>query len=66
MRASGAFYIAFATRMSRIMCTTSTWDVRGMLLRQHVTLCIFGKKERGRIWTFYQFYSESKQKQALT
>jgi hypothetical protein len=22
---------------ARIMCTTSTWDVRGMLLRQHVT-----------------------------
>jgi hypothetical protein len=40
MRTSGAFHIAFATRMSRIariMCTPSAWDVRGMLLRQHVT-----------------------------
>jgi hypothetical protein len=34
---SGAFYIAFVTRMSRIMCTKSARDARGMLLRQHVT-----------------------------
>jgi hypothetical protein len=33
MRASRVICIAFATRISRIMCTTSAWDVRGMLLR---------------------------------
>jgi hypothetical protein len=36
MRASGAFYITFAkcrAYEARIMA----WDVRGMLLRQHVT-----------------------------
>jgi hypothetical protein len=30
-------YLNVAHYEARIMCTTSAWDVRGMLLRQHVT-----------------------------